>query len=160
MRIIAIDPGGVTGYSIFQLDFDSAGEPLWKDRFRQHWSDAGQLAGEHYSNLRYLLETQKADKILYERFEHRNNDFAFMMSLEYIGIIKEFAQTSKTKLYEQGASQALKWCDNEKMSKLGLLVSPYIPNKDMMAARKHLLFYLIHGLGNEEVRLHILRQLK
>jgi hypothetical protein len=104
---------------------------------------------EHHSELNMLMRRQKPDIVVCERYEKRNNDFSLLISCEYIGVVKRYCQATNTPLEMQGASEALKFCDNDKMKKLGLLLSPYIPNKDAMAARKHLVYYLIFNFGKK-----------
>lgn len=159
MRIISIDPGGTTGWATCSLDMNNP-EPLWLPKLSDHFDDMGQLTGEHHRTLRALLIKVKPDLIVCERFEHRNNDFAKLVSLEYIGVVKLYSQEVNCDLVLQGASQALVWCSNQKMDKLDLLLAPYQPWKDANAARKHLVYYLIHGKLHPKVSSRLLAGLR
>src|SRR6185437_8151550 len=74
MRIVALDPGGTTGYVIY-----CTGVPGGIYTY-------GHLGSEdHHYKLRTLLEEcaayQESMYIVYERFDPRNNDFAKLISV-------------------------------------------------------------------------------
>lgn len=146
MKAIAIDPGGTTGWATFEVDtYDSTGDVRWHGKSVQDcFKSFGQLTGDmHHAELRELLRSERPDILIVERFEHRNNDFSLLVSLEYIGICKEYAQTFKIILVMQGASQAFPFDEaGQKLERLGLVLKPYKTWKDANAARKHLVFYL------------------
>lgn len=161
MKIISIDPGGVTGWACFTIPLAPTGDPVWGGPVKQNFSSYGQLTTpEHHDELDSLLDKTNPDLIVCERFEKRNNDFSLLISCEYIGVVKRYGQYSGTEVIMQGSSQALVWCDNKKMSVLDLLIKPYTANKDANAARKHLLYFLIFGDKTPKIRQHLLEKLK
>jgi hypothetical protein len=148
VKVMAIDPGGVTGWATFCIPAaPDKTRVTWAQELRQNFPSYGQLQGEHHLALWQLLRKHKPDVLVYERYEKRNNDFSLLVSCEYIGIVKAYAQESGCYLVEQGASQALVFVDTEKLEKLDLCIRPYTPNKDANAARKHLVYYLLFGPG-------------
>jgi hypothetical protein len=159
MKVIAIDPGGVTGWSTFSIPMDGD-KPVWGGRLKTYFTRYGQLSGDHHDELDELLEAQRPDIIVCERFENRNNDFSLLISVEYIGVVKRYGQGHNIPVIMQGASQALVWCTNDKMEKLNLLVKPYQPNKDANASRKHLVYFLIFGERTPAIRLRLLEALR
>ena len=160
MKILSIDPGGTTGWCTFEIGFDRNGAPLWNPTVAEHFCDVGQLTiPEHHNNLRKLMHVQNPDIIVCERFEKRQNDFSLLISVEYIGVVKQFAQQTNKTLVMQGASEALKWCSMDKMNILELALTPYQTWKDANAARKHLLYFLVHKLHNVQISTHILKHL-
>jgi hypothetical protein len=146
VKAIAIDPGGTTGWCTFEVEtYDSTGDVRWHGKTIQDcFEDAGQLEGDnHHKELRALLRKERPDILIVERFENRNNDFALLISCEYIGVCKEYAQTERIVLVMQGASQAFGFDDaGQKLERLGLVLKPYKRWKDANAARKHMVFFL------------------
>jgi hypothetical protein len=160
MKIIAIDPGGVTGWASFTIPM-SQGQPIWSDKIKNHFSNAGQITNpDHHDELDEHLHKTKPDMIVCERFEHRTNDFSLLISCEYIGVVKRYAQQYEVPLFMQGANQALVFCDNAKMQMLDILIKPYQPNKDANAAKKHLVWFLIFGDQFPAIRHRLLVELK
>lgn len=146
MKIIAIDPGGVTGWARFQVDIDEHDKPKLFPKMHKHFTGTGQFVEpNHHRALWLFLDEQQPDIVICERFENRNdNDFAVLISNEYIGTVRTWCQINSRYLKMQGASQALFLMTTEKMYVLGLVVEPYTPNKDANAAQKHLVFFLIN----------------
>ena len=159
MRIIAIDPGGTTGWATCVLG-DKVEDPLWKPKLEDHFEDCGQLTGDHHYKLRQLLSTKNPDVIVRERFEHRNNEFAQLVSCEYIGVVKMWSQQYKRRLVMQGASQAKPWVSTKKLVKLGLWLQPADAWGHAIDARRHLVYYLIFNSGNQYISTKLLQALK
>lgn len=161
MKIIAIDPGGVTGWASFTIPMSAAGQVVWDPDYRKHFSNYGQLGpGDHHFGLYAMLNKHKPDVIVCERFENRNNEFAETISLEYIGVVKAYSQATTTTLVMQGASEALRFVDYSKLDKYGIALKPYKPWKDANAARKHLLFYLLFGTVYKDISNRLLQVMK
>jgi hypothetical protein len=145
MKIIAIDPGGVTGWARFEFQLDDADKPKLQTRIEKHFTGSGQFESQnHHRALWMFLDEEKPDIVVCERFENRNNDFTILVSVEYIGVVRAWCQMNNVFLKMQGASQALFLMTTEKMYVLGLVIEPYTPNKDANAAKKHLVFFLIN----------------
>jgi len=148
MRIVSLDPGGTTGYVIY-----CTGVPGGIYTY-------GHLGPEdHHYKLRTLLEEcaayQESMYIVYERFDPRNNDFAKLISVEYIGVIKAFNQASGVPIVAQGSSikphkakatnQATGWATDEKLQQLGLLLTPKSTWKHANDAMRHLVYFVCHN---------------
>jgi hypothetical protein len=112
VKIMALDPGGDTGWVTFS-DSDGNG----------NIRKSGELSGAHHQKLRLLLQAELINLshyesgpvyVIYERFDHRNNDFTKLISCEYIGVIKEFCQTYGVYAIPQG-SDVKKYIDNRKL---------------------------------------------
>ncbi len=150
MRIACVDPGGRTGWALFE----------YIDTLRL--LEAGQVGpGDHHLLLEETLYgLGELDLLIYERFEHRNDEFARLVSLEYIGVCKYFCQKYSVRSVEQGASQATKWATNDKMRALGFLKSPLFENKDENDAKRHGVFFMCNSDSVDiVVRRQILRQM-
>lgn len=160
-KVLAVDPGGTTGWATFELPVNEDGAPQWHHNFSDHWTNAGQIDKlDHHSALWNLLELEDPDYVVCERFERRNNDFATLVSVEYIGTVKTWCQTRHKKLTMQGASQAKKFATDIKLSNLGILIRPSTKYPHAIDARRHLLCFLTLTQNLPEVRnrvLHILR---
>lgn len=165
MRIIALDPGGETGVLIW---YSSTGK-----------SHVEQLAGEHHLILLQLLEQQFREVVLYEgkkgklviiceRFDNRNR-FAELISCEYIGVVKAFAQQypDQVEVYWQSASQIKPpkgWASNDKLKCLELL--PTAPTrkdrKDYVDATRHFVYFVCHNdlMADSLVRKEMMAKLK
>lgn len=147
MKVLALDPGGVTGWATFEIEAVN-GSFIMRPDLTSHFK-AGQLkvgrTEKHHKLLWIFLSQHQPDVIVIERFEKRNNDFSLLISCEYIGVTEVWAQLHPdTSLVYQGSSEALTFCDNEKMALLGLLMLPYTVWKDANAAQKHLIYFLIN----------------
>jgi hypothetical protein len=162
MKVISIDPGGVTGFASFTIPMTNDTTPLWSDNIKDNFSNYGQFQNaQHHDELDAFLRKNKPNFVVCERFEKRNNDFSLLISCEYIGVVKRYCQNTKTPLCMQGASEALTWCDRgDKMDALNLTIRPYTANKDANAARKHLLYYLVFNHKTMLIRKRLLEELK
>jgi hypothetical protein len=149
MKAIAFDPGGTTGYAMYE-----------DGRFYKH----GELTGVHHLALYDLLrDWQRTGEgpyyVIYERFDNRNTDFASLVSLEYIGVIKMFAQANQYYGVPQGSAMAKDFVTNDKLK----AVNWYVPYKQPHAldATRHLFYWIINGSHMyDEYRDKLLQQLK
>src|ERR1700760_897342 len=141
MKIMALDPGGTTGWSIFEVAMDGD-RPMFDDILKC-FTRAGQLDREgHHATLWRFLDKENPDTIVMERYEKRNNDFSLLISVEYVGVAKAWAALRRKVLVFQGASQALHFMDEgSKLARLNLVLEPYTKWKDANASLKHLVFY-------------------
>jgi hypothetical protein len=148
MRIISLDPGGTTGYVVW----DSSHEGVLY--FAGSW---GQLGPDpHHEKLwRLLLEqdTYMSGNLLIicERFDNRGNDFAKLVSVEYIGVVKLYQQVvqhanvcSGQGVVWQG-SDVKTWADNKKLKACGMLLTPMTKWRHANDAMRHLLYYVCHS---------------
>lgn len=134
--IIALDPGGTTGWATVRL------EP----RKVTEWN-CGQLAQtEHHSQLFTLLGMNHTDNcaVVCERFEYRaySRPGLVLDSREYIGVAKLFCQERNVPFVLQSAAQGKGFVKDQNIKKLGLW-SPGWPHA--MDAMRHLLYYICNG---------------
>jgi hypothetical protein len=152
-RIIALDPGGTTGWATY-----TAGRMVWDSSGTEYYDEkwaCGQLGPhEHHNELDIWLGIQQTEQyvIVCESFEFRNldrrhRDNINLMSREYIGVAKRFAQERQVPLRLQTASLAKGLFPdsgphaNKKIKDAGL----WHPNqKHAMDATRHLLWYLVN----------------
>lgn len=160
-KILALDPGGATGWALFHdLHLAAHGQ----------LPGPGPEPGPHHGALWTLLHNtwhaapvQGQLHIICERFDHRNREAASLISKEYIGIVKLFLEEvpAYTELTWQGADQAKKFATNEKLRKMGLLISPMIANKHALDAVRHFVYYTCNNsMADPTLRLELLRRLK
>lgn len=127
MRIVALDPGGTTGIC-FMMSKGSIGV-------------RGSLYGEHHKDLYDTLSNLNPDIIIYEEFDHREKA-ALLVSVEYIGVAKLWAQINQKAIEGQRPTDVkLQW-PNEKLKVLGLRGST-VHEDD---ATRHMLWYVTNTL--------------
>jgi hypothetical protein len=157
MRVIALDPGGTTGWVTYQ-----------DGRFER----AGQLTGEHHYALLELLakqlprlglhgrpENEGPLYVVYERFDHRNNEFSRLISLEYIGIIKAFCQRETVYGVPQGSDVKAFADSGRKIDKAGWYID--YKWKHAWDAARHLFYFLINGTHmHDQYRTELLEKIK
>jgi hypothetical protein len=148
MKIIGIDPGETTGIAI--CDTDEL--PHWRWKFDQLGPE------EHHLELSDLLEMLYPSRIVYERFENRGNQAARLVSCEYIGVIKRYAQAHyrHQEVIVQSASQAKAFWTNDKLKAILLWKGNDL--KHAMDATRHVLYYLMQSKQLPEEYLEALRR--
>lgn len=153
MKILALDPGGSTGYAQY-------------DSERRSWLQ-GTLRGEHHIALMNLLMSDNWDVVIYERFLYQRRELDAGVSLvldsvEYIGVIKLYHQSitaahgmvekssdsglhlvqfTVPELVMQAPSSMQLW-DDRKLKAAGLYTTDSPHARD---ATRHLLYYLTAG---------------
>lgn len=137
--IMTFDPGGTTGWALWDPMRKYLDEPYIK---------SGQIGPEqHHYELNILLDQYEPNRVIYERFDNRANAAAELISLEYIGVIKLWAQCNQPRitLLDQGVSDMKAWIEAKngyaKLKATGLWI-PGKPHEN--DARGHLLFHLFH----------------
>jgi len=128
MYCMSLDPGGTTG--IVFVDDETA---PWKLRVNQMGPEP------HHKRLLDLLNLWNPKVIVCEGWDIRHNDAAQPIPLEYIGVVKAYAQGRKglTQLVMQPAGTGLEFWDNDKLHKYGV----YFPGKHARDACRHYLYY-------------------
>jgi hypothetical protein len=139
MELLALDPGGTTGWAYCDTDKDE-------------W-ERGQLAQRpHHMALWELLCTVQPDVLIYERFQYQRRELdrgvsLVLDSVEYIGVTKLWMDTGRLvdcQLVEQTPAQAKNLWSDEKVKALGL----WVPGQShSMDATRHLLYYRVVTLG-------------
>lgn len=153
MKILALDPGGTTGWAMMEDSEEPLGlehEQTWPGvsmvvRHNRAWT-RGQLGPEpHHSDLYALLElahTEHDFTVVCESFQYRNQSRPGLVldSVEYIGITKLFAADRNVKLTMQTASVAKTFVSDDKIKKLDLWYPGW---RHSMDATRHLLYHLV-----------------
>lgn len=142
MKILAFDPGGTTGWAQFEIEYID-GVPQWQLPLFKHFT-CGQIGdnAEHHLLLWKLLMREHPDIVIGERFDNRGNEFARLMSKEYLGILKLWCELFEQEFVSQGASDAKGWVGNDKLDTLGLLAQPRTKWVHANDALRHMLFFL------------------
>lgn len=150
-RVIALDPGGTTGWAMYT---EYTSEAIVK-------FDYGQIGPyEHHVQLWQLLEGSAGyeTEIVCESFEYRNTarPGLVLVSKEYIGITKLACLKMNMKFTEQTASKAKGFVRDAHLKRLGLWSSNYVHAMDAM---RHMIFYLVNGdrKKDRELRERILK---
>jgi hypothetical protein len=124
--IVALDPGETTGVAWYCMD---------KIFFREMGPQP------HHAELRAFLDVVGPRNVVVENFENRNNPAAILVSLEYIGVCREWTQTkSGTKLTVLGSSASKSVWPDKKLRKLPIDLPPAKPRHQRDALRVLLLF--------------------
>jgi len=161
MKVVALDPGGTTGWACLDLDEDviiARSKTFLRDHVTQ-----GQLGNnsEHHKLLWMLLTNMRPDVIVCERFKHYGNEFAKIMSREYIGIVKLYQELYGCELFQPGSDKK-EWASDRKLRILLILCVPFSRWKHANDALRHLVYYIVFE-GDRRVqacREYILDQLK
>ena len=161
VRIIALDPGGSTGWALADIGFNDD-KNCYEIGYRH-----GQLEmREHHFHLWQLLAQLDPDILVSESFEYRNKTRSGLelVSREYIGIAKLFGTVNSIPVVLQTASMAKGFVTNDNIH----LATGWVPsydNRHAADAYRHLLYYLINvhlvGKDNSQItklRNHILNQ--
>lgn len=145
--LIALDPGGTTGYACWNSGFVSYG----------HLGP-----GPHHSKLYSLLSVALSASpfvstglaklvVICEPFENRGNDFAKLVSGEYIGVVNLFDQEAHHSVYiHWSQSQNKVWASDEKLKALGVFLEPKSQWKHANDAMRHLVHYIYHYQGADK----------
>lgn len=145
-RVIALDPGGTTGWATYSAHWDKE-----LNLFTTNGSDlypwaCGQLEGKHHSQLEHLLGLQHVQHywVVCERFDDRSTGHAVnLVAREYIGVVERFCQDRHVPMVRQLPATAKGFVKNQNLKNLDLWDG--VKWKHAMDARRHLLWYLIHG---------------
>lgn len=164
MRLMVLDPGGYTGYVRATINND------------QITARPGFLGpDDHHRELHQLIFQEYADAdndqfvLVYERFDHRNREAALLISVEYIGVIRDFEQAAKKcgdpiTLVRQGSDQAKGFATDDKLLAMDLpFQTPKSkkPQKDMNDALRHFVYFVCNNkLAPPQARLALLNRLK
>lgn len=166
-RILALDPGGTTGWATYTAEKmvnPEGGVEYYKERF-----DCGQIGPQehHYKLDRFLgLQHTQEFTVVCESFEFRQHDNhrqnVELISREYIGVVKQWHQAlapegyddSGVKLVFQTAALAKGFIPdkgpqaNKKIREAGL----WYPNSvHAMDATRHLLYNLVNKRGRMDL---------
>lgn len=154
MKLIALDPGGTTGWATCDYKqepagVDTDGTVLYENVLK---FTSGQIGpGKHHRTLLALLEFQATNAdyhVICESFEFRQRarDNLVLVSKEYIGIVELFHQTwtPTPVVVFQTAAMAKVFVTNDKIKSLNLWDwrAPHA-----MDAMRHLIYYLVHNTG-------------
>ena len=139
-RVIALDPGGRTGWATFTAaSQDTAVDPPFG-------FTCGTLGpNPHRRKLEHLLGNQHVDNyhVVCERFiVQPDNPGKEQVSLEYEAVARDFCRDRKIPIHLQTPSQAKRFVPNPVLKKLGLWV-PGDAHKHEMDAYRHLIWYLV-----------------
>lgn len=155
MRIVALDPGGTTGWAYWTDEWESGCE-----RINDEAWDRGQLTGQHHEELYGLLCTLQPDVLVYERFTYQRRELdkgvsLVLDSVEYIGVAKLWMHIGRLvdcqlvpQTVHQGKIGPKNLWTEEKVKALGL----WIPGlTHAMDATGHLLYYRVVTLDDKGV---------
>jgi hypothetical protein len=153
IKILALDPGGTTGWCKHVLR--SAGVALGTSGAQEGeraWA-GGELTGDdHHKTLWKLLTSELPDVVVYEAFNYQIRKSqgtqmpgVHLISREYIGVAQLWCQlTGKEIVKQQPSVIGLTWVKDPSLKALGLYNSGEKHRND---ATRHMLYYLVHTLG-------------
>jgi hypothetical protein len=130
MYCVSLDPGVTTGVCIVKRVSDP-----WSIMVDEIGPGIGN-AGHHRHLFRHLA-LWNPDVIVCEAFENRGNDAAVFTALEYIGVVKAYAQ-GRCKLVIQSASTGKAFWNDDKLRKYGVYATGQRHARD---ACRHYLYY-------------------
>lgn len=148
--ILAFDPGGTTGWALFQADRIVTPDSMVEYYNVKH--TCGHLGPEpHHKRLYDFMGycVTETTHFVTESFEYRNRERPGLelISREYIGVMRYFGEERTYPIIQQTASQG-KITDKSfvrkgNLQKLGLWETGF---KHAMDARGHLLYYMINNV--------------
>lgn len=156
MIILALDPGGTTGWAKCTLEevpdsIDAAGNLHVKRRGVFSWGQMGPHS--HHLELQALLETAMSETqelhLVTESFQFRqfdgNRTGVVLVSVEYIGVARLFAlqHPDRVLFTQQTPAEAKGFVTDVKIKKLDLW-TPGLPHA--MDAMRHLIYYQVARL--------------
>ena len=156
-RIVALDPGGTTGWSTITINDDDV----------LSFNHGMLQRQQHHQQLYKLLEDLQVGvndyEIVCESFEYRNasRPGLELVSVEYIGVMKLFCQERNIQFHMQSASQGkvrdkpTAFVKSENLKRLGLWSPSQVHAMD---AYGHLLYYLINSKVYPEIALELLNK--
>jgi hypothetical protein len=148
-RIIALDPGGTTGWATFTARRVVVSKNC---RFADEKWSCGQLGPqEHHNVLDQFLANQQIQEtvVVCESFMHyRDRNPVDLISVEYIGVVKRLCQAKGIRLVFQSSSQGKigpnSFVRKSNLDTLGL----WLPGRThAMDAYGHLLHFMIYSKG-------------
>lgn len=145
VSIMGVDPGGVSGWARLNITTGGNERTVWSEG-QPYW-DSGELNfSEHHLALDQTLSSTLRPMrhphsliLLCEGFDNRANPAANLISLQYIGVCKRWAQQrpNVTALYPSPSEK--EWASDKKLKGLGL----YEPgHKDINDAKRHIVTYV------------------
>lgn len=145
ISIMGVDPGGTTGWARLNITTGGSQETLWSQG-KAYW-DSGELDyPDHHLALDRLLSTKlrpvrhpHALTLICEGFDNRANPAAQLISLEYIGVCKRWAQQRPHIVTLYPSPPEKEWASDKKLKALDL----YEPgHKDINDAKRHIVSYV------------------
>ena len=153
---MSLDPGGTTGWCQLTFDFEGLATASGEHWLREHiiqgqlGADRGGTEREHHQTLWTFLLKHRPDIIICEQFKNYGNEFAKLMSREYIGIVKLYASLFPCRIVWQGSDKK-EWADDRKLLSLFLLCTPITRWRHANDALRHLVYWLIFAAPREYV---------
>jgi hypothetical protein len=150
-RIIALDPGGTTGWYSYTADVITVEGTT--EYYEEKWACGWLGPDEHHQELYTFLELQHCTEtiVVCESFEYRNRarPGLDLISKEYIGITRLFGQERSVPVVFQTAATGKGFGSDEKLQRIGILQRPVSvsPQKHINDAARHLLTFMCTGVG-------------
>lgn len=147
-RIVALDPGGTTGWAMWQ------DRPLMEDAGLWNYFTIGQMGPEpHHEDLYASLELWHVSDytIVCESFEFRQGKQRHNIVLdskEYIGVVKLLQQQRNIPVVFQTAALGKGFVTDDKLKVMGLW---YPGKKHAMDAMRHLIYYMVTKRGHKDL---------
>lgn len=136
MYCVALDPGETTGVCLVRAHYQP-----WKLEFEQIGPKP------HHLHLLHHLALWNPSTIVCESFDNRGNAAAMSISLEYIGVVKAYAQSRHCKLVMQSASTGKQFWTDGKLRKYGV----HTPMRHARDACRHYLYYRTFTLKDQSL---------
>jgi hypothetical protein len=112
---LALDPGGTTGVAAVRLESEPWVIEVW------------QLTDEHHLLLAQQLNDWCPETIICESFHNVGNEAARLMSSEYIGIVKLYAQATDTPVVWQSPATGKEFWTDLRLKQCGIYI-PGLPH--------------------------------
>jgi hypothetical protein len=145
VRIIALDPGGTTGWAVWQALY-IPGLESWSVNKTQSYT-CGHITGpNHGAELRNFLGTQRvfSTTVVCERYQDRHNEkHDDPIAREYIGIARTWCIENDVEFVEQNAGAAKPFVKDVNLRRLGVWQGKQW--KHAMDAYRHLFWFMING---------------
>lgn len=141
MRILSLDPGGKSGYV----------SCLHEDGHTSFFATGLLDKQPHHATLWSLLTISSPDVLICERFNYQRRDLEdgvslVLISREYIGICELYTQTHPFCTLVMQQPSCMQLFSDDMLRRCG----EYETQKDVRAAKKHMLYYLTNVVGDQK----------
>lgn len=140
MLILAIDPGGTSGFAFWDSkhrEFEGYPYKPW---------EIPEVAQVPQASIWDALENSRPDILVVETFTYRQKVKASLAAAEVIGVIKEWARQKRVPVHWQTPSQGKDFYDDDRLRQYDSFHHGLVHAND---ATRHLLYFLEFGEGKD-----------
>lgn len=146
MKVLGLDPGITTGWTVLDLPED------YKIKLKDNLTANIHQGTITYEDIRYELEVllQDVKEVVYEEFtlykdKAASKTHSNFEEVQVIGVIKSLCASQNKKIFRQYASHVKQYYTDDRLKQLGFVKM----NKHAKDALRHVLYYWDFNKGKE-----------